>query len=78
MLGRPRSTVGLILRRKGMAKWSALEKKEPPQRYEISEPGGLLHLDTKKLGKIQGSGTGSMETTAFVAGASGGKQPMSA
>lgn len=52
----PRSTVGLILRRKGLAKWSALEKKEPPRRYEIAEPGGLLHLDIKKLGKIQGVG----------------------
>ena len=52
----PRSTVGLILRRKGLAKWSSLEKKEPPRRYEIAEPGGLLHLDIKKLGKIQGVG----------------------
>ena len=52
----PRSTVGLILRRKGLAKWSALEKKEPPRRYEIAEPGGLLHLDIKKLGRIQGVG----------------------
>ena len=52
----PRSTVGLILRRKGLAKWSSLEKKEPPRRYEIAEPGGLLHLDIKKLGRIQGVG----------------------
>jgi transposase InsO family protein len=55
-LGIPRSTVGLILRRKGLSRWSALEKKEPPRRYEIAEPGGLLHLDIKKLGKIQGVG----------------------
>lgn len=55
-LGMPRSTVGLILRRKGLSRWSALEKKEPPRRYEIAEPGGLLHLDIKKLGKIQGVG----------------------
>jgi transposase InsO family protein len=55
-LGLPRSTVGLILRRKGLSRWSALEKKEPPRRYEIAEPGGLVHLDTKKLGRIQGVG----------------------
>lgn len=55
-LGIPRSTVGLILRKKGLSRWSALEKKEPPRRYEIAEPGGLLHLDTKKLGRIQGVG----------------------
>jgi transposase InsO family protein len=52
----PRSTVGLILRRKGLSKWSSLEKKVPPRRYEIAEPGGLIHLDIKKLGKIQGVG----------------------
>src|SRR5512145_2667205 len=55
-LGLPRSTVGLVLRRKGLSRWSALEKKEPPRRYEIAEPGGLVHLDIKKLGKIQGVG----------------------
>lgn len=55
-LGMSRSTVGLVLRRKGLSKWSALERKEPPRRYEIAEPGGLLHLDIKKLGKIKGVG----------------------
>lgn len=55
-LGLPRSTVGLTLRRKGLSRWSALEKKEPPRRYEIAEPGGLLHLDIKKLGRIRGVG----------------------
>lgn len=52
----PRSTVGLILRRKGLARWASLEKKEPPRRYEIAEPGGLIHLDIKKLGRIKGVG----------------------
>lgn len=55
-LGIPRSTVGLILRKKGLSRWSSLEKKKPPIRYEIAEPGGLLHMDTKKLGKIEGIG----------------------
>ena len=48
--------MGLILRRTGLAKWSSLQKKVRPVRYELAEPGGLLHLDTKRLGKIQGVG----------------------
>ena len=31
-LSMPRSTVGLILRRKGLARWASLQKKEPPRR----------------------------------------------
>lgn len=31
--GMPRFTVGLVLRRKGLFQWSALEKKEPPRCY---------------------------------------------
>jgi transposase InsO family protein len=34
---------------------------EPVVRYEIAEPGGLLHLDTKKLGRI-GDGPGHRAT----------------
>lgn len=55
-LGLPRSTVGLILRRAGLSRWSALAEAEPARRYEHPEPGCLLHLDTKKLGRIDGIG----------------------
>lgn len=55
-LGMPRSTVGLVLRRKGLSRWASLERKEAPRRYEIADPGGLVHLDVKKLGRIQGVG----------------------
>lgn len=48
-LGVPRSTVGFWLRRAGIASASALQEKEPPNRYEHEAPGDLLHLDTKKL-----------------------------
>lgn len=48
-LGIPRSTVGFWLRRAGISKASALQAKEPPNRYEHAAPGDLLHLDTKKL-----------------------------
>ena len=52
----PRSTVSRILRREGLGRLSSLEPKEPVRRYERKRPGELLHLDTKKLGRIQGIG----------------------
>jgi transposase InsO family protein len=48
-LGIPRSTVGFWLRKAGISQPSALQEKEPPNRYEHEAPGDLLHLDTKKL-----------------------------
>jgi transposase InsO family protein len=48
-LGVPRSTVGFWLRKAGISRSSALQPKEPPNRYEHEAPGDLLHLDTKKL-----------------------------
>jgi transposase-like protein len=48
----PRSTVGVWLRQLGMGRLRDLEPKEKPVRYERSRPGELLHLDTKKLGRI--------------------------
>jgi len=51
-----RSTVGVWLRRAHLSKASDLREKEPPNRYEHAAPGDLLHLDTKKLGRIAGVG----------------------
>ena len=48
-LGVPRSTVGFWLRKAGTSQPSALQEKEPPNRYEHEAPGDLLRLDTKKL-----------------------------
>jgi len=48
-LGLPRSTIGAWLRRAGISKATALQVKEPPNRYEYAAPGDLLHMDTKKL-----------------------------
>jgi transposase InsO family protein len=53
-LGRPVSTVGLVLRRQGLGRLSALDPRPPVVRYERERPGELIHLDTKKLGRIQG------------------------
>jgi transposase len=55
-LGRPVSTVGTVLRRLGLGCLSALEAKPPAIRYERSAAGELLHIDSKKLGRIDGLG----------------------
>jgi transposase InsO family protein len=48
----PRATVSRILRRHGQARLRSLQPPEPPKRYEYSKPGGLIHIDVKKLGRI--------------------------
>jgi transposase InsO family protein len=48
------STVSAVLLRVGLGKLSRLEPPEPPNRYERRHPGELLHVDVKKLGRIQG------------------------
>ena len=50
------STVSRWLRRIGLGKRSRLEPPEPPNRYECSRPGELVHVDVKKLGRIKGAG----------------------
>ncbi len=52
-LGVSKSTVGRVLRRAGLSKWRDLEPSEPVVRYEHERPGDLIHLDTKKLGRIE-------------------------
>jgi len=52
-LGVSASTVGRVLRRAGLSRWSDLAPSEPVMRYEHAEPGDLLHIDTKKLGRIE-------------------------
>ena len=56
LLGICRSTVFRALRKLGLSRLSSLEKKEPVQRYEWDKPGQMLHLDIKRLGKIDGVG----------------------
>ena len=55
-LGRPLSTVGVVLRRRGLGHLAALDPKPPVVRYERQRPGELIHIDTKKLGRIDGIG----------------------
>jgi transposase InsO family protein len=47
------STVSGILTRIGMGKLGRLGL-EPPNRYERARPGELIHIDVKKLGRIEG------------------------
>jgi transposase InsO family protein len=53
MLGIPGSTVGLVLRRLGLNRLVRLEPPVPAQRYEHARPGDLIHIDTKRLGRIE-------------------------
>jgi transposase InsO family protein len=46
------ATVSRILHRLGLNKLRALEPAEPVRRYEREQPGELIHIDIKKLGKI--------------------------
>jgi transposase InsO family protein len=53
LLGLPCSTVSAVLKRCGMGKLGRLGL-QPAERYERERPGELIHIDIKKLGRIQG------------------------
>jgi transposase InsO family protein/transposase-like protein len=53
LLDMPLSTVSGILTRIGMGRLGRLGI-EPVERYERERPGELIHVDVKKLGRIQG------------------------
>ena len=55
-LGRPISTIGHVLRRRGLGRLTALDPRPPIIRYEREQPGELIHIDIKKLGRIDGIG----------------------
>ena len=58
VLGLALSTVSLWLQRIGLGKRSRLEPAQPPNRYQRSRPGELVHIDIKQLGKISVRGAG--------------------
>jgi transposase InsO family protein/transposase len=53
LLAMATSTVGAVLNRIGLGKLSRLEPPEPVRRYEKRRAGQLLHIDVKKLGRIE-------------------------
>lgn len=70
-LGVSESTVSRVLARAGLSKLSALDQVEPVVRYEHAEPGDMIHIDTKKLGRIVRTGhriTGDRRDTVEGAG----------
>ena len=52
-LGVSRSTVGRVLARAGLSLLSDLRPVEPVVRYEHAAAGDMIHIDTKKLGRIE-------------------------
>ena len=54
LLRMPLSTVSAWLKRIGLGRRSRLEPPEPPNRYELLRPGQLVHVDVKRLGRIEG------------------------
>jgi transposase InsO family protein len=65
LLNLPASTIGAVLRREGMPPLCHLDRvtgevlkgrRFSEERYEHREPGSLLHVDVKKLGKIPPGG----------------------
>ncbi|MEM9174291.1 MAG: IS481 family transposase [Myxococcota bacterium] len=50
----PVSTVSRHLKAEGVGRiWRLEEEQAPPQRYEHAAPGDLLHIDAKKLARIE-------------------------
>ena len=72
LLGMPLSTVSGILARIGMGKLGRLGL-EPARRYERERPGELIHIDIKKLGRIEG-GAGK-RVTGVERQSAGGSSP---
>ena len=69
-LGMAVSTVSGILTRSGLGRLWRLEP--PARRYERSRPGELIHIDVKKLGRVQHVGhrvTGSRRKRSATRGA---------
>jgi transposase InsO family protein len=52
-LAMPLSTVSVVLKRNGLGRLGRIGL-EQPVRYERSRPGELVHIDIKKLGRIEG------------------------
>jgi transposase InsO family protein len=53
LLTMPLSTVSAVLKRAGVGRLGRIGL-EPAVRYERSRPGELVHIDVKRLGRIQG------------------------
>ena len=52
-VGSSPATVARILAREGLSRLKNLDPKPPVHRYQRDRPGELIHIDIKKLGRIQ-------------------------
>lgn len=55
-LGLSPATVSRILRKVKLSRTADLDPPAPPNRYEHPKPGAMIHIDIKKLGRIDGIG----------------------
>ena len=55
-LGVSERTASRICARAGLGHLASLDPIEPANRYETPRPGQLVHIDVKKLGRIDGAG----------------------
>ena len=58
-LNRPVSTAGVVLRRNGLGRLASLDPRPAAIRYQRQTPGEFIHIDIKKLGRINGTGIAS-------------------
>lgn len=56
MLGISAATVSRVLRRHRLSRMRDLDPPEPARRYQRENPGELIHIDIKKLGKFMKAG----------------------
>jgi len=47
------ATVSRVLKRAGLSRLKDIEPAAPMVRYEYARPGGLIHLDIKRLGRFE-------------------------
>jgi transposase InsO family protein len=52
-VGSSPATVARVLAREGLSRLKNLDPKQPVRRYQRDHPGELIHIDIKKLGRIQ-------------------------
>ena len=55
-LGMAHSTVSAVLKREGRGRLPRPDGDQPENRYERAQPGELIHIDVKKLGRVAGVG----------------------
>ena len=55
-LGVSPATVSRVLKRAGLSRLRDLDPAEPVRRYEHADPGDMIHLDIKKLGRFERTG----------------------